>query len=201
MPTDDTFSSAAPNVYEDREFNCPAAKITPGQLYVTKREMMIVTVLGSCVSACIRDPLTGIGGMNHFMLPEQGYDPGNRVSPSARYGAYAMEVLINHLLNLGAERSRLVAKVFGAGQVLAGVSDIGKRNADFTLAYLRRENIRVLAEDLGGPHARKVYFFVHTGRVLVKELRRMNNETILLREQRYASQLGAAPVAGEADLF
>jgi chemotaxis protein CheD len=196
------FSGAAsPTVFIDREFNSEAAKIGPGQYFVTKQPMIIATVLGSCVSACLRDPLAGVGGMNHFMLPERGGDPDSHLSSSARYGAYAMEVLINHLLSLGADKRRLEAKIFGAGRVLVGVTDIGKRNAEFADGYLKREDIRVVARDLGGTHARKVYFFPHTGRVLVKELRRLDNDTLFTREQNYASKLDATPVAGEVDLF
>jgi chemotaxis protein CheD len=112
-----------------------------------------------------------------------------------------MEILINHLLALGADRSRLEAKVFGAGRVLEGVTDIGKRNAEFTIEYLAREKIKVVAKDLGDTFPRKVYFFAKTGRVLVKELRRMHNDTIMAREQSYAHQLDSTAVTGEADLF
>jgi chemotaxis protein CheD len=98
----------APNHYFDRSFQTEAAKILPGEYYVTGRDMLLVTVLGSCVSACIRDPKTGIGGMNHFMLPEG--DPHNPLSESARYGGYAMEVLLNQLIKLGASRNRLEAR-------------------------------------------------------------------------------------------
>ncbi len=112
-----------------------------------------------------------------------------------------MEVLINHLLGLGADRRRLEAKIFGAGRVLVGVTDIGERNAEFADKYLKREGIRVMARDLGGTHARKVYFFPQTGRVLVKELRRLDNDTLFTREQNYATKLDATPVAGAVDLF
>src|SRR3989338_11179058 len=110
----------APNLYFDRQHNSDAAKILPGEYYVTSRDMLLVTVLGSCVSACIRDRTTGIGGMNHFMLPHGGQDENSPLSTSARYGSYAMEVLINQLLKLGAKRNNLEAKVFGGGNVLRG---------------------------------------------------------------------------------
>src|SRR5262245_18842935 len=97
--------------------------------------------------------------MNHFMLPEHAGDPDGPLSSTARYGAYAMELLINKLISMGARRDRLEAKLFGAGQVLQGMSDIGRRNADFARDYLRRESIPVLAEDLGNPYPSKVYFF------------------------------------------
>lgn len=102
----------APNIYYDRHFDIEAAKILPGEYYATARDMVVVTVLGSCVSACLRDRTNGVGGMNHFMLPHCD-DPQHPLSPSTRYGTYAMEVLINHLFKLGAKRSNFEAKVFG----------------------------------------------------------------------------------------
>ena len=116
--------------YVDRHFNLPAAKIGPGEVYATQRNMIIVTVLGSCVSACIRDPETNVGGMNHFMLPHHEGEPDGPLSESARYGAYAMEVLVNHLLSLGARRERLEAKIFGAGRIVGRpVFDVGRHRA------------------------------------------------------------------------
>jgi len=201
MTVDGTRSSGTPALYVDREFKTSAAKIGPGEYYVTQRDMLIVTVLGSCVSACVRDPSTNIGGMNHFMLPEHAGDPDSPLSSSARYGAYAMEVLINNLISMGARRDRLEAKLFGAGRVLHGASDIGRRNAAFAQEYLRRENIPILAEDLGKPYPRKVYFFPSSGRVLVKQLKSLRNDTIFTREQSYARRLEQLPVSGDADLF
>jgi chemotaxis protein CheD len=197
----DYLNPQCPSVYFDREFNCNAAKIGPGGYYVSTRDLVVVTVLGSCVSACLYDPVAKVGGMNHFMLPEPGGDPDSALSSSARYGAYAMELLINHLLRLGAERERLVAKVFGAGSILNVGTDIGERNAQFVLRYLAREEIRVAARDLGGAYPRKVYFFVQSGRVLMKQLVRLNNQTILVREKSYAERLAATRLQGEVDLF
>ena len=189
------------NLYVDSSFNMEAAKITPGEYFVTRRDMVIVTVLGSCVSACIRDPVTQIGGMNHFMLPARGDSPDSPLSPSARYGAYAMEVLINQLIKLGAKRENLEAKVFGAGKVLAGAGDVGQRNAHFVREYLKLEKIRLTAEDLGDVHPRKIYFFPHTGRVLVKQLRALSNRTIITREKAYSRRLESTQLGGDVDLF
>ncbi|CAK0779031.1 putative chemoreceptor glutamine deamidase CheD [Gammaproteobacteria bacterium] len=199
--TDEGIQHLAPNLYLDRQFNCQAAKILPGEYYVTSRDMVLVTVLGSCIAACIRDPVLCIGGMNHFMLPESGGDPDSVLSLSARYGAYAMELLINHLLKMGASRSRLEAKVFGAGRVLAGVTDVGARNTAFVLQYLDRERIRLLASDLGGVYPRKVYFFPDTGRVLVRELRTLHNNTLINRERAYSHAIDTVPIGGGAELF
>ena len=192
----------ATNVYFDRTFDCEAAKILPGEYYFTNKDMLIVTVLGSCVSACIRDRVTGLGGMNHFMLPDGGGD-GSPVSASARYGTYAMEILINDLLKAGAKRENLEAKVFGGGAVLKGFTaiNVGERNAAFVLNFLKVEKIRVVAEDLNDIHPRKVYFFPRTGKVLVKKLMQTHNDTLAKREIEYASRLKKAPVGGEIDLF
>jgi chemotaxis protein CheD len=193
----------ANNLYYDRTFDCDAAKILPGEYYCTFKDMLIVTVLGSCVSACIRDRVSGTGGMNHFMLPDGGDNGNPLISASARYGTYAMEVLINELLKSGARRENLEAKVFGGGNVLRGLTalNVGERNAAFVRAYLKAEGIRVLAEDLNDIFPRKVYYFPRTGRVLVKKLRELNNNTLVNREQDYASRLAVKDIGGEVDLF
>lgn len=192
----------APNRYFDRHFNSEAVKILPGEYYATTRPMLIVTVLGSCVSACIRDRGNGMGGMNHFMLPAVA-DSSEPISTPTRFGVYAMEILINQLLKIGARRQNLEAKVFGGGNVVKGftVTNVGERNADFVRDFLKTEKIPIVAEDLLDIYPRKVYFFPETGRVLVKKLKNMHNDTILLREQEYNSRLRAEKVAGEVDLF
>ncbi|MDQ9170877.1 chemoreceptor glutamine deamidase CheD [Oxalobacteraceae bacterium R-40] len=198
-----TLENFATNVYFDRTFDRDTAKILPGEYYFTGKDMAIVTVLGSCVAACIRDRVTGVGGMNHFMLPGDGNDADSPVSTSMRYGTYAMEMLINGLLKAGAKRENLEAKVFGGGNVLSNfiAINVGERNAQFVRNYLRAENIRTVAEDLNDVFPRKVYFFPRTGKVLVKKLRQMNNNTIANREQDYARQLQSTTVAGAVELF
>ncbi|WP_305823809.1 chemoreceptor glutamine deamidase CheD [Massilia brevitalea] len=193
----------ATNVYYDRIFDVEAAKILPGEYYYTGKNMLIVTVLGSCVSACIRDRVTGLGGMNHFMLPDGGGDGGSPVSASMRYGTFAMEVLINDLLKAGARREHLEAKVFGGGAVLRGFTamNVGERNAAFVMQFLKTERIPVLAEDLNDIYPRKVYFFPKTGKVLVKKLMQTQNDTLAKRELDYAKRLKVEPVGGEIDLF
>ena len=195
-------SHFATNVYFDRTFDCRAAKILPGEYYYTAEDMLIVTVLGSCVSACIRDRVRGLGGMNHFMLPDGG-DPHNPVSASMRYGGFAMEDLINDLLKAGARRENLEAKVFGGGAVLRGFSamNVGERNAAFVIDFLKTERIPVMAEDLNDIYPRKVYFFPRTGKVLVKKLMQTQNDTLARRELDYAKRLKVQPVGGEIDLF
>lgn len=190
----------ANNRYFDRQFDIEAVKVLPGEYFVTTTEMMLVTVLGSCVSACIRDREKGLGGMNHFMLADG--DSADQVA-SARYGTFAMEVLINHLMKLGARRTSLEAKVFGGGRVMATLtsSQVGDRNADFVMKFLKTEGIPVKAQDLLDVHPRKVYFFPTSGRVLVKKLVRMHNDTVMRREKEYAERLNEGPVSGDIELF
>lgn len=191
-------------LYYDRTFDCEAAKISPGEYYFTDKDMVIVTVLGSCVSACIRDSVSGIGGMNHFMLPDSASaDKDSPVSESMRYGTYAMEVLINQLLRNGARRENLEAKIFGGGNVLKSFTtiNVGDRNAIFVRKFLKEERIRVTSEDLLDIYPRKVYYFPKTGRVLVKKLKNMHNDTLVKREEAYASKLKSSDVGGEIDLF
>jgi len=192
----------ATNRYFDRHFEADAAKILPGEYYVSDQGMLLVTVLGSCVAACIRDVEAGIGGMNHFMLPDDG-GRSETVGTSARYGSYAMEVLINHLLKMGARRNRLEAKVFGGGAVMASLasSNVGVRNAEFVLNYLKTEKIPIVAKDLLDSYPRKVYYFPQNGRVLVKKLHRVHNETLFSRERDYKARLSGSSLEGDVELF
>ncbi len=203
MNSPDYHEVLPPNLYYDRHFNLDAAKILPGEYYATTRDMLVVTVLGSCVSVCLRDKTNGIGGMNHFMLPHSDNDPQNPVSISARYGTYAMEMLINHLIKLGAKRNNFEAKVFGGGNVLRGftVTNVGARNADFVLDYLHTEKIKIVAEDLLDIYPRKVYYFPKTGRALIKKLRGVHNNTIVEREKDYESRLDYGKMEGDVELF
>ncbi|NGY06886.1 chemoreceptor glutamine deamidase CheD [Solimonas terrae] len=185
--------------YRDRDLASEAIKILPGEFHVTDEDIVLVTLLGSCVSACLRDPLAGVGGINHFMLPEAEALGGG----SARYGAYAMEVLINELLKRGARRDRLEAKVFGGGNVIAGmtVANVGARNASFALRYLEDERIRILAQDLGGVDARKLGYFPRSGRVLLKHLPVAATVADLAVETAYGRQLQREQPAGDVELF
>lgn len=191
----------ARNLYHDRTHNIDAAKLLPGEYFVSTRDRLLVTVLGSCVAACLRDTRMGIGGMNHFMLPDT--DVAQADENGARYGTYAMEVLINHLLKLGARREHLEAKVFGGGNVLPGLTqaNVGHKNAAFVESFLREENIRIAARDLADIYPRKVYFFPASGRVLVKRLRAINNSTVIEREAAYRCRLSVAPDSGDVELF
>ena len=192
----------ATNHYYDAQFKHEAVKLLPGEFYVCQHDRLLVTVLGSCVAACIRDHANGVGGMNHFMLPEGGNDA---VGMPARYGVYAMEVLINQILKTGGRRERLEAKVFGGGNVLRGFSGntVGDRNSAFVQEFLTREGIRLVAQDLLDVYPRKVYFFPATGRALVKKLLRLHNETLLERERDYNARISSTDGAtgGDIELF
>lgn len=193
--------SSVPLQYFDREFRVDATKILPGQ-YHAAREGAITTVLGSCVSTCLWDAVERIGGMNHFMLPGDTASPGSPWAASARFGVYAMEVLINDMIRLGADRRRLVAKVFGGAQLLAGFDrlDVGAKNSEFVLEFLRVEGIRVLAQDLLDVCPRKVHFFVDTGKVQVKRLALTPSEPVQRREREYLQRLDGKR-AGEVEIF
>src|SRR5579863_4245741 len=174
----------ATNLYFDNHFQRPGVKLLPNEFYTTDEDMVLVTVLGSCVAACIQDRTAGIGGMNHFMLPDDGSDASHASSDSMRYGAYAMEVLINELIKRGGRRERFEAKVFGGGAVLAGMTtiNIGDRNSEFVRRYLALEKIRIVAEDLQGMHPRKVAFMPRSGQVMVKKLK-TQQDPVVEREQ------------------
>jgi chemotaxis protein CheD len=176
-------------------------KIGPGEYHATAQELMIVTVLGSCISVCLRDPEKRAGGMNHFMLPHHGGGSHALLSDSARYGAYAMEILINQLLRLGCDRERLEAKVFGGGKILGNMIDVGRMNADFALNYLQTEKIRLLATDVGESCARKVYFDPLSGRVFVRQFKGSGDASVVRSETAYGKRLDKMPVSGEVELF
>jgi chemotaxis protein CheD len=197
-------ASIANHHYFDREFGAEAVKLLPGEFYVTSKDMVLTTVLGSCVSACLRDTAAGIGGMNHFMLPD-GSDSTSRDSTAAmRYGAYAMEVLLNELIKAGARRERLEAKVFGGGAVLANMTmlNIGERNADFVLRYLQLEHVRIAAQDLRGDLPRRINYFPATGRVTVRKLVKHNDVLLVQRDElALAGSLAKKPDRPRVELF
>jgi len=186
------------------------ARVLPGEYYVTRSDEAVVTVLGSCISACIRDATLNVGGINHFMLPENAsesassagdkwLDPVNGLA--TRYGSHAMESLINGLLKLGALRERLEIKLFGAGRILASATDVGARNIEFIHNYLRTERLRAVAEDLGDIYPRRIVYFPATGKVMVRRLRPLEATEIAVRERRYLADIASKPQGGDVELF
>jgi len=181
--------------YFDGALQVEALKLLPADYAVSDEPIALVTLLGSCVAACVWDPLLRIGGMNHFMLPDGD-------GTCARYGANAMELLINDLLKRGARRSRLQAKAFGGGNVLRGFADpVGSRNARFIVEYLAAERIPLLAQDLGDIHPRKIAFFPQTGRALVRRLPATRERELADVERAYHERLSRAPAVGSVELF
>ncbi|MDP9014582.1 MAG: chemoreceptor glutamine deamidase CheD [Pseudomonadota bacterium] len=183
-----------------------SAKILPGEFFVTRSDEAITTVLGSCIAACIRDPAVRVGGMNHFMLPEN-----NSAGKSSwidgpeglatRYGSYAMESLINELMKLGARRDRFEVKLFGGGKILSSTTDVGKKNITFAKEFLKMEGFKIAAEDVGEVYPRRVVYFPATGLVMLKRLRSLDVVEIARRETHYLTSLSAKPAGNEVELF
>lgn len=194
------------NRYWDRRQDVAAAKILPGQFYVSTQGEMISTVLGSCISACIRDKRLGIGGMNHFMLPEStdgkgAWETGAVTGASSRYGNWAMEFLINAILKQGGHKTDMEVKLFGGGAVLANMTNVGQRNIDFARSYLEQEGLEVVAQDVGGSYPRKVLYFPDTGSVKMRKLKTQRNDTVERREKAYIQSISEKPAAGDVELF
>ncbi|GAA5234045.1 chemoreceptor glutamine deamidase CheD [Verticiella sediminum] len=186
----------------DSRFGCDVVKLLPNEYYVTGEDIVLATVLGSCVAACIADPVASVGGMNHFMLP--GTDDGGNAGQSLRYGAFAMELLVNELLKMGARRERLEAKVFGGGAVIERMRqmNIGERNAAFVLDYLATEQIPVVAQDLCGDHARRVNYLPRTGKVLLKRMNSQRSDLVVAcREQALRERMPALMPKPQVELF
>lgn len=181
-----------------------AARLLPGEYFVTMHDEAIYTTLGSCISACIRDRVSGIGGMNHFMLPVSAGSDSWKASDnsvSTRYGNVAMEHLINTILKNGGKRQNLEAKIFGGGRIIANMTDVGRRNIDFARDYLDTEGLKVASEDVGDSFPRMVVYFPATGKVRVKRLRSLHNNTIVELETRYLNTIEEKPVSGDIELF
>lgn len=181
-----------------------AARLNPGEYYVTKNEEAIYTTLGSCISACIRDRVTGVGGMNHFMLPASVGDGGWKAAglgSSTRYGNFAMEHLINEIMKNGGSRKNLEVKIFGGGRIIANMTDVGLRNIEFARDYVATEGLLVTSEDVGDVYPRMVVYFPASGKVRVKRLRALHNNTIVEQETKYLHTIEDKPVGGDIELF
>ncbi len=184
--------------FHDQHFRYNAAKVLPGEYFVSNEDIVIMTVLGSCIAACVWDSRLRIGGMNHFMLPEGGGDT------SGRYGSYAMELLINEMVKMGSSRDYMQAKVFGGGAVISGFTtmNVGERNTKFVLDYLATERIPVVSKDVLDIYPRKVVFFPVSGKAMVKRLAHAHPETLESQErQGSASRVVQSTAGGSVDLF
>ncbi len=188
--------------YWDKGRNSVVAKILPGEVYVSKQDELISTVLGSCISACIYDIKMGIGGMNHFMLPANRSSNAMTIdSLSCRYGNWAMEFLINEIIKNGGYRENFRVKLFGGGKIISGMSDVGEGNIRFVSEYLKNEGLSVESHDVGGPWPRKVIFSPTTGKAAVKKLKSMHNDTIKQREYKYLHEIEEQDSHTDIELF
>jgi len=183
-----------------------SARILPGEYFVTLSDECVSTTLGSCIAACIRDRVFGIGGMNHFMLPastgaESDAWKAGGLGVGTRYGNFAMEHLINGILRNGGQRQNLEVKIFGGGRILANMTDVGMRNITFVREYLKTENLRLIAEDVGDAFPRMVIYFPASGNARVKRLRSLHNNVIASQEKSYIESVVSKPVAGDVELF
>jgi chemotaxis protein CheD len=187
---------------QDTRFPYEIAVILPGEYFVSSEPMVVYTVLGSCISVCLRDPLVNVGGMNHFMLSAPTSGGGHDSwADSGRYGSFAMEMLINEILQRGGKKDRLEAKVFGGGKIYDGAMDIGAVNAAWALDYLEREGVPLLKANVGDACPRKVYYFTDSGKVLLKKLDRLVAKVIAKEEGQYQQKLQHAPVQSDVTLF
>lgn len=192
--------------YRDPSSGNVIAKLLPGDFYVTREDEVLDTVLGSCVSACIRNPKTSAGGMNHFMLPhprngESGDTWGGVASSATRYGSASMEQLINRILSCGGTRADLEVKIFGGARVLAATTDVGQHNVQFVRQFLKQEGLKVVSEDVGNITPRHVQYFPSSGKVRVKHLANSQSAKLISQEVSYSKVLDKQPVSGEIDLF
>ncbi|MCH9742195.1 MAG: chemoreceptor glutamine deamidase CheD [Thiotrichales bacterium] len=178
-------------------------KILPGEFYVTNTNEKIETVLGSCISVCVRDPVAGVGGMNHFMLPVDKQPTGVRteLADANRYGNYAMENMINAVLKMGAQRGRLEFKIFGGARIMSQLTNVGWYNIGFTFDYLFTEGFRIVSQDIGDIYPRKIMYYPLTGRVRVRRLNAMHSQTLVAEEAQYQKRVDSKPVEGDIELF
>ena len=185
--------------YFDPHFQYNAVKVLPGEYFVSNENLVIMTVLGSCIAACLWDSRMRVGGMNHFMLPD-----GDSLDVSGRYGSYAMELLINEMFKLGARRETMQAKIFGGAQVMHNFTtmNVGERNTNFVINYLRAERIPVISEDVLDIYPRKVCYFPSTGKAMVKRLAHSHPEKLVAQDKLgNAATVAKATQGGSVDLF
>jgi chemotaxis protein CheD len=183
--------------YYDAHFRNEAVKVLPGEYFVHDEDILVMTTLGSCIAACIYDRNARVGGMNHFMLPDGAGDSG-------RYGSYAMELLINEMMKRGASRMTMEAKVFGGGQVVSGMTtmNVGERNTNFVMDYLKTERIPIVSKDVLDVYPRKVCFLPGSGKAMVKRLAPTNTDALLAQDRAAAQKaVPAATGGGSVDLF
>lgn len=171
------------------------ARVGPGEYYVTHENETVETVLGSCVAVCIRDDRAGVGGLNHFMLP----DASGNATGEGRYGVHAMELLINGIIRAGGKRSAFEVKIFGGAKMLAHMGDVGATNIDFIRDFASTENLRIVSEDVGGLVGRMIRYEPLTGRARVKRLG--SDQQVREVESAYSRRIATEPSGGDIELF
>lgn len=189
--------------YFDSNLGATVVQVYQGDFYVCGDEdEILATVLGSCISACVRDPVVRCGGMNHFLLPSgrqlTNDDPAGL---SLRYGSFAMEQLINSVLAAGGQRQRLEIKVFGGANVVRGLSDVGHRNAEFVEEFLDKEGFTIAGKHLRGTYPRKLQFHPHSGQVRMREIKEKAAVKVFEQEVRASPRVATKPAAGTIELF
>ncbi len=177
-----------------RGFRNPVTVLYPGEYAASQEDVVLYTVLGSCVGVVLFDPRTGTGGLNHFMLPGPVESGDPILSSNAKYGMYAMELLINEMMKKGVRKADLQAKVFGAASVLdfparTGANRIPAGNIEFAFSYLEREGIPVAARDVGGKEARRIFLYTRTGRVMLKRVPVTRKSVLWRQESEYLEAL------------
>lgn len=188
--------------YYDQNFELTVIQLYSGDCYVASGEHeLMVTILGSCVAACVRDPVAKVAGMNHFLLPGDPNASSNATGEGARYGAYAMEKLFNTLIAAGGRKDRFEVKLFGGGNVTGNSALIGTRNVAFIKDFMKREGLTVVASDLGGELPRRIQYFSADGRVMMRKLKRKEDMRVVAQEKTYQTTLAQAPVEGSVELF
>lgn len=188
--------------YFDPRFEATIITVAPGEHEITAaKDEIVATVLGSCISVCMRDPQAGVGGLNHFLLPKN--NGGNDASAGERYGDTAMEVLINGLIKRGGRRGQFEAKVFGGARVLSGATmlAIGDGNIAFVLDFLNRESIPIVSKDVGGTRSRRIHYQPATGRAWVQHVQPSARSSEHKEEIAYLNRLKTQPVAGEVEIW
>lgn len=190
----------------DRVFKRQSYEIFAGDYYVTKvKKVVLITLLGSCISVCLKDSVNDVVGINHFMLPDKVKKENMFESADARYGLFSMEKMINHMLKLGASKKFMQAKIFGGGKVLQTTfSNVAHDNIEFAKSYLQLERIPIIAEDTGGNYGRKIYFIPETFDVFVKKIDQSQKliSTMIRNESSYYELIKTKKQeAGELTLF
>lgn len=176
----------------NRKFNRDVYEIFAGDYYATnERNVILTTLLGSCVSVCLKDKISGVVAINHFMLPASIKRDEMIFSDDARYGMYAMEKMINDMMKLGARRTGLQAKVFGGGEVLGTkINNVSKSNIAFAMNYLKMEDIPILSYDVGGKFGRKLFFIANSFEVFIKKIGQDSKLAEAVREEeKYYDQI------------